>query len=454
MNDEADKEKDVLLVLDFQGKVLDRELEKANTVAQKADGAIRDAEALSGKLGKPLPERSRSEPPFPIEPPQLRPWEEIVHEARLEQPGELSFADILGPDEMAVATSHLSRWNSEFAGLHKPTRYDYAVAGAAGIFAGLADIFLVQVPKHPGFLGRPAAEGGWLSNIIKQRSNKLLPEDTVHWLEGEYPVPFDASTGNGLAVPIGGLGPRTHRMQSLGHDPFLAWLFGVRDVLMGEFTAIGSDGHIVIQSIPGWEPAEFGVGLFVKIVEAFKLVAGHLLSDVATPAGLPPPLFGLAQFFQQDAIGDHSIADVARAMYRSGYDFRHFLAGGVTVAIIEVFVRTAWTVRELLEGKKLMDALPVVGPRLRSGLFLSHSVAAAVNAFKVAVTHNPLSLNWAQWLAFFRYLLPQTHWLLVGRESARAAFVQEKLDDSWKQLDDELAITWSKVFRSAGPAVL
>jgi hypothetical protein len=72
-----------------------------------------------------------------------------------------------------------------------------------------------------------------------------------------------------------------------------------------------------------------------------------------TKAGLPPPLFGLLQFVQRGGIGDHSVADIARAMYRSGYDFRHFLAGGASVAIIEVFVRTAWTVRELSEGKKL-----------------------------------------------------------------------------------------------------
>src|SRR5262245_2085778 len=105
MNDETNKEKDVLRVLDVQGKILDRELEKANTLAENADGAIRDAEALSGKLGKPLPERSRYEAPFPIvpEPPQLRAWEEIVDEARLKQPGEPTFANI----EMEVATSHL-----------------------------------------------------------------------------------------------------------------------------------------------------------------------------------------------------------------------------------------------------------------------------------------------------------------------------------------------------------
>ena len=243
-----------------------------------------------------------------------------------------------------------------------------------------------RIPKHPGFLGGPAAEGGWLSNVVKESFGDLLPEGTIRNLERNFRVPFDPSTSQRLETRVEGLGPRTHRMASLGHDPILGWYFGVRDILAGGFTTIGSDGRLVIQSMPDWEPAEFGVGLFVKILEAFQLVAGHLLSDVATPAGLPPPLFGLLQFFQQGGIGKHSIADVARAMYRSGYDFRHFLAGGISVAIVEVFVRTAWTVRELSEGKKLIDALPVGGVRLRSSLFLSHSVVTAINAGKVAVT--------------------------------------------------------------------
>lgn len=448
----GDAEKNALRVLAAQGELLNSSLGKANTAALKAERAISDAEALFGKLGKPLPERSRSKlTPIPTEPPRLRSWEEILDEAESEQPGEFSFADIASPDEMADANSD---WNSEFARLHQLTCYDYSVAGAAGILAGLVDIILVQVPKHPGFMGGPAAQGGWLSNVIKQRFADLLPKDKIRALESNYPVPFDPSTSHRLAVPIKGLEPWTHRMSSLGHDPLLGWVFGVRDVLMGGFTAIGSDGQLVIQTMPGWEPAEFGVGMFVKILEAFKLVAGHLLSDVATKAGLPPPLFGLLQFLQRGGIGDHSIADIARAMYRSGYDFRHFLAGGASVAMIEVFVRTAWTVHELSEGKKLTEALPVASPRLRSSLFLSHSVATAVNAGKVAITQNPLSINWAQWVAFFRYLIPQVHWLLIARENTQADFVQEKLDESWKQLNAELAITWSNTFGSAGPAVL
>ena len=153
MNKET--EKDVLRVLALHGARIDRNLEKANATATKADAAIGDAEVLLEKLGKAIPERNRHElEPLLKEAPRLRTWEEIVAGARVEQSGEITFADILSSDEMAAATSRLSLWKSEFAGLHQLTHYDYAVAGAAGIFAGLADIFLVQIPEAPWFFGR------------------------------------------------------------------------------------------------------------------------------------------------------------------------------------------------------------------------------------------------------------------------------------------------------------
>jgi hypothetical protein len=453
MSDDADR--DVLRALAVYGESLHRNVEETVATAAKADAAIGEAQSLLLRLGKTVLERKKSERALlSTEPPCLRAWEEIVAESRAKRPDEVSFANILSAEEMAAATGRLSRWKSEFGGLDQLTGYDYAVAGVAGVFAGLADIFLVQVPRHPGFLGGEAAEGGWLSNVIKDRFGDLLPENTIRALEANFKVPFDPSTNQRLDVPVKGLGARTHRMASLGHDPILGWYFGLRDILAGGFTAIGSDGRLVIQPIPGWEPEEFGVGLFVKILEALQTVAGHMLSDVATPAGLPPPLFGLLQFFQKGGIGDHSVADVARAMYRSGYDFRHSLAGGIPVAIVEVFVRTAWTVRELSEGKVLIDALPVATRRLQSGLFLSHSVATAVNAGKVAVTQNPLSVSLAQWHVFFLYALPQLHSLLVGRENAQAAFIRKKLDASWTQLDEELASLWAETFGTTFQVVL
>lgn len=448
-------EKDSLRVLAVQGETINRNLAMARSTASTADGVIEDAERLLTKLGQARPSRNGAAGTSPqMIVPRMRTWEEISAEARFMRPDEITFADVLSPAEVAAALGNVSRWNEEFAGLSRLAPFDYAVAGVAGLFAGLADILLVQVPRHPGFLGNAPAEGGWLSNVIKDWSGEILPQDTIRALERNYPVPYDPSTSQRLNIKVEGLGPRTHRMSSLGHDILLAPIFGVRDILAGGFTAIGSDGRLVIQEVDGWEPSQHGVELFVKIVEAFQTVAGHLLSDFATKAGLPPPLFGLLQFLQTGGIGKYNISDIARGMYRSGYDFRHFLAGSVPVMIVEVIVRTAWTVRELSEGKSLMEAVPVGDRRLQSGLFLSHTVATAINAGKVAVTQNPLSISWAQWLMFFRYVVPQAHWLLVGRPEAQAAFVRGKLETSWSGLDTNLRELWVDVFGTDQRAVL
>lgn len=62
-----------------------------------------------------------------------------------------------------------------------------------------------------------------------------------------------------------------------------------------------------------------------------------------------------------------------------------------------------------------------------------------MNAGKVAITQNPLSISWAQWLAFFRYFLPQMHWTLVGKERGRQEFVKGKLDDEWRKIEEAFA---------------
>jgi len=351
------------------------------------------------------------------------------------------------PPHVAVAVkARFDGWGAEFSARHKLEAYDYTVAGIAGVLAGLADVLLVQVPRHPGFLGGAASEGGWLSNLMKEMFNDLIPPAAIKEIEAIYKVPFDASTNQKLAEKVAGLGPRSHRMSSLGHDPVLGWIIGVRDILTGQFTAIGKDGSIVVQPVAGFEPAEIGLEIFGKIIDAFRVVGGHMASDVATPAGLPPPFFGLLQFLQAGDIEGRTVAEITRIMYREGYDFRHFLAGGVCVTLIEAIVRIAWLVRELQEGRSLMEALPVGdNPRLRTGLLLAHAIAAAVNAGKVAVTKNPLSVSWAQWLAFFGYLLPQMQWLLAGKEHERRAFVEGKLDDGWR----ELHVAFTADFRSS-----
>ena len=175
----------------------------------------------------------------------------------------------------------------------------------------------------------------------------------------------------------------------------------------GTFTGIGRDGTLVVQQVTR---GTAGQGLFIGLLEAFRLVGGHMLSDVATPMGLPSPLLPLAQFLQFGNIGPekYTIAETARRMYLEGYDFRHFVAGGLTTLIVEIIVRGAWLIRRLDEGRTFRASLPDAAmPRLRRQLLLAHATAAAVDGGKICITKNPIALNWAQWLAVLRYLVPE-----------------------------------------------
>ena len=227
--------------------------------------------------------------------------------------------------------------------MHRLDAVDWSICGVAGILAALVDIFLIQMPRHPGFLGNKPAEGGPLANWFKEKVNATLTPAQVRKLEFENWTPYDAATSSNLSQPVDGLGPRTHRFQSLGHDPILGWVFGVKDILVGTFTAIDKNGKWVVQAVDSNDAAVKTMDLFEAIGRQF----GHLCSDVTTPAGLPAPLMPLLQMFQFGKFGrgEHTIGDVARIMYREGYDFRHFLAMSISPLLIEILVRLGYFAR-------------------------------------------------------------------------------------------------------------
>ena len=62
-------------------------------------------------------------------------------------------------------------------------------------------------------------------------------------LEKRCKVPYDqkfAVVGD-EAQYIAGMGGKTHRLQSLGHDPVLGFVFGVLDILRGTITGFSYD---------------------------------------------------------------------------------------------------------------------------------------------------------------------------------------------------------------------
>lgn len=356
---------------------------------------------------------------------------------------EVDFADLLTLDEIAEVKQSIALLNIEFDDIHKLDKWDWAVTGAAGIIAALVDIFLVGMPAHKGMLGGAGNEGGPLSNFIREKMNNVSPEE-LNNLENNNKVLFDPSTNRGLDIEVPGINPRNHRLLSPGHDPVLGFLFGTKDVMNSTFSAIGTDGSWIVQDrLSAADPSQVGLDLFSALGKVF----GHLQSDNPTTMGLPAPFMFLSQFLQGGSFGpkNRSFAEVCQAMYSYGhYDFRHFLSMSISPLIIEVIVRSYYAGRSLYEGKDIHDALPLANkPKVRTMLFTAHSIAAAANAGKVALSQNPLSINYSQWLIFFRYFFPQLKWILLDKPRDRFNFVQKRIDENWKKVDSEMFALWS-----------
>ena len=69
-------------------------------------------------------------------------------------------------------------------------------------------------------------------------------------------------------------------------------------------------------------------------------------------------------------------------------------------------------------------------------LFIAHAGATAANAGKGYFTHNPVAINYPQWIAFAKYTYSQLKWALLERPALREAYVRGKINE---ELDDVLS---------------
>lgn len=439
-------DQDYLKVLKHQ-KTLSEKLLAANKEANdSADDAIASSEELLASLGISTAnlkiDRSPEDIVLPNRQVKMRSWDEIVREANLAVTHDVSIAEILTAEDIRRSDVKIDAIRKKFDLDHRLDALDWGIAGLAGAISALVDIFLVQVPSTPGRLGGEGVKGGWLSDKIKDKLKNLYSVDQIKELEKKFKVSYDPSTSRNLVEKVAGLGPRSHRFQSLGHDPILGFIFGVRDIMNGEFTAIDKFGKIVTQKIPG---AEQGVSLFEAVAKVF----GHLKSDIGTPSGLPAPFMPLFQLLQFGNIDGRTIGELSRTMYANGYDFGHFLAMSVPVMIIEVVVRLLYFAKRLHEGHTFMDSIPFDlpmrkrQPKLQTMLFTAHTIATAANAGKVWFTENPMAINLAQWQWYAKVSFSQLRWVLFTKEAERLSVVQEQLDADWQKIDDDLRKGWT-----------
>lgn len=441
--DVTGRDKDYLKAIKHVGDEAEKSLSIAKATNDAADASISSSEELLSSLGYALPPTSQLACHDDlVRFAKMRSFEEIAKEAQEAIPGDVSVLDILGNDGIIRSNAFINKIRDQYNLEHRLDALDWGISGIAGAISALVDIFLVKIPSHKGVLGGKDVKGGWLSNKIREKLKHIYSPEQIRELEEKFKVPYDPSTSKNLAEAVAGLGPRSHRFQSLGHDPILGFIFGVRDIMKGQFTAIDKFGKVIVQGVPN---AQTGVSLF----QAIAMQLGHLKSDIGTAAGLPAPFMPLFQLLQFGDINGRTIGELSRAMYANGYDFGHFLAMSVPVMIIEVLVRLLYFAKRLHEKHSFADSIPFDlplrkrQPKLQTMLFTAHTIATAANAGKVYFLKNPMAINLPQWQWYAKVSYSQLRWVLFTKEGERLDLVQKEIDKDWQHVNDQLIKGWS-----------
>ncbi len=303
---------------------------------------------------------------------------------------------------------------------YKWDKWDYIFVGSAGIIATITDYFFVAIPKimtsgvYKDQKGSVITE--WLHNV-------KLPPALQKWLEDVSKVPYDHTGG------------ADHRFDTFGHDPVLGFIIGTIDIMRGGATTL-KGGKI-----------GFGSGLADPVLNPLEAIIRqflHFVSDVTTPRGLPVPfasVFRALNFgsFPRPNGKTATISQLALWMYHHGYDLRHFATMAITPATIEIILRSYLMIRHYAEEGETKFFL-ASSPKYRSMLLSAHAIAAAGNAGKIALMQgNPLAINYGEWIALFRYLLPSMkYWLFDKHKEINKIYEtrwEELLQDSQRIYD-------------------
>jgi hypothetical protein len=300
-------------------------------------------------------------------------------------------------------------------------KWDYIFVGASGVLAALTDVLLVGTPKTSPLTT-------WLKNF--DTTTKAGQTDWFsQWardLEQACKVPYDAQ-------PFAGMSGKTHRFQSLGHDPILGFVFGILDIMRGTVTGFSYDK---LTSLHSFATHPVSSDISINLIEALLKQIGHLISDVATPMGLPAPFMTLIQGINIGSFGEkgRSVGEIARLMYLNGYDLRHFLVTGITPAVVEIVLRAYIMLRHYSEHGEIKFDL-ASHPKYRAMLLMAHGIATTANAGKIILMNgNPLAINYAEWIALIRYLIPSLKYWLFDQHCLRLEYMEKINESGWNDL--------------------
>ena len=363
-------------------------------------------------------------------------WNEMATQANKSVSEDDRLDNLLTQSDRDEIDRRLASLNEEFAARYRLDKFDVGIAVMSGILAAAVDMFLVGVPARTHEQGLRAQP---LENYIRDQFKKWLPEDEMKKLSAtsEAKVPYDAQYNAGFTETwVEGLYPTMHRLYSLGHDPLLGFVVGVRDILNRTITTVDKTGNVVVQQIGRYTDRKAST-----VAEALIRQFIHLKTDVNTAMGLPAPLMGLFNIMQFGELGTEkqTVAEIVQGMYYEGYDFEHFCAQSIPTMLAELAVRTSYFSKRIHEGRSVKESIPFSKnrerhPKLATMLFLAHSVAAGIDAGRIYFSKNPMELSYPEMATFAVYAMGQLKWSLVKKPNLRHEHIMQALDLEVKEL--------------------
>lgn len=350
-----------------------------------------------------------------------------------------SYYDIsLSAEDIKEISKKHKELSSEAMSNYKLDKAEKLICWVTGLVAGIVDAFFVTNYKNldtsniSKLNSSSLKDSGYINGKVDNRIRNLFSPEKISNLENKFKVPYDASTSIGLDEYVLGLNPRTHRLQSLGHDPIMGFYYGVRDILNGQFTAVDNAGQVIIQSVSSFDSA--GINIF----KAIAIQIGHLLSDISTPAGLPFPFMSQLLKIKGGNIEGFSYNRLIKNMYAKGYNFNHLLSLSVPALIIEVSNRLSYFIYSLSQGKSFKESIPFNKPKLDKMLFTSYLISVGCNSIKIIATRgNIFAINPTLWIGTLKCgLVELKRYLTDEKEKKRHAYVLDKYNQNIAELDE------------------
>ncbi len=323
-----------------------------------------------------------------------------------------------------------------------------AISSIAGIIASAIDIFLVGIPQKTN-LGLKA---GTLSNYIRKYLDEIVPKDDLNNLfksihdtvsESDVGTNEGASLGENLSsasessnisssfenTSFSSVTTFYQRLYKVAKAPIIGIVSGICDAISGKMSAMEKYGN-VFDVLTNTEKLTPDSDLFKEIA----LQLSSFNADEFSVSRLPAPFMEVFNLLHIGNIGEQklTIAEIVQEMYQEGYDLSHYCAMSIPTLMIEVMVRTCYTIKRLKEGQSLKKALAFSTDRrknhkLATMLFLAHSVATASNIGKITFTNNPLAINYTEMLAFAKYSYCEFRWWLVEKNKYQMEFIDIKI---------------------------